>query len=377
MKKLITILTLLLVSAISYGWTIKESKQDEDFKVIVNDGGVFKEALKVTGSTGAVTLGASGSTDNLVLNGTYSSSVSSDSSVGWSVRNTSTGTSAEAQFSVVPDGSSLGMRIGVAGSGNTASTLHSASRPFLTTQSGNGMVISVNNANGPIRFATGGIATTNERGSVNNAGTWTIGPDNGSSLTHVIQSGTETALTLNSRGAGTDSYINLFSSNARVWSFGYDQGTGSFIFNQGSGVFGGNALVSITSAGNISATNITALNTTVTSFSGATGTVTVYCAKSGNIVTLSLKFAITKDGSAGIPTSDAIPVGCEPATRHWLPINFRLNGTAGIRTMRFDSDGTIGWYGGDTLGNIPASNTVQTESSGAQYISVSYNNLAP
>jgi hypothetical protein len=60
MKKLSLFLSIFLISILSVAWTIKESKQDEDFKIIVNDGGVFKEALTVVGSTGAVKVGADG-----------------------------------------------------------------------------------------------------------------------------------------------------------------------------------------------------------------------------------------------------------------------------------------------------------------------------
>lgn len=56
MKKLSFYFTILalLTASLSYGWTIKESKQDEDVKIIVNDGGTFKEALTVDGATGDV-----------------------------------------------------------------------------------------------------------------------------------------------------------------------------------------------------------------------------------------------------------------------------------------------------------------------------------
>lgn len=55
------------------GYVIKETKQDEDFSIYVNDGGTMKQAIKVTGSTGAVTLGASGETGTQSVNaGTFS-----------------------------------------------------------------------------------------------------------------------------------------------------------------------------------------------------------------------------------------------------------------------------------------------------------------
>jgi hypothetical protein len=99
--------------------------------------------------------------------------------------------------------------------------------------------------------AGSGLVTTNERKIARALadGTWNLGPTVGGSLTHVIQSGTETALTINSVGATADAYINLNSNAARVWSFGYDQGTTSFVFNQGSGVFGGNNVGRISSGG--------------------------------------------------------------------------------------------------------------------------------
>jgi hypothetical protein len=60
MKRLLLPLFAIFLTAQAYAWTIKESKQDEDFKVIVNDGGSFKEALTVVGSTGQVKVGADG-----------------------------------------------------------------------------------------------------------------------------------------------------------------------------------------------------------------------------------------------------------------------------------------------------------------------------
>lgn len=43
--------------------------QDGDLKLKVNDGGTIKDAIKLTGSTGAVTIGASGETATHVING--------------------------------------------------------------------------------------------------------------------------------------------------------------------------------------------------------------------------------------------------------------------------------------------------------------------
>jgi hypothetical protein len=94
-----------------------------------------------------------------------------------------------------------------------------------------------------------GNPTRIQVGEVNEVGQWLLGPNTGSNVTHVIQSGTETALTINSVGATADAYINLNSNAARVWSFGYDQGTTSFVFNQGSGTFGGNNVGYISAAG--------------------------------------------------------------------------------------------------------------------------------
>lgn len=60
MKKLSLFFSIFLISILSVAWTIKESKQDEDVQIIVNDGGTFKEAIKVEGSNASVILGPVG-----------------------------------------------------------------------------------------------------------------------------------------------------------------------------------------------------------------------------------------------------------------------------------------------------------------------------
>jgi len=72
MKKLLLPLLAIFLTAQAYAWTIKESKQDEDVKVIVNDGGTFKEALTVTGATGATSfLGPINSATTTGLSATF------------------------------------------------------------------------------------------------------------------------------------------------------------------------------------------------------------------------------------------------------------------------------------------------------------------
>lgn len=160
MKILNVIFAFLFISNVSFAAdrVIINPESGGDLKIKINKGGTATDALVVSGATG-----------------TFNSTINDNTTLQWALRNTSTGTSAVAQFAVQPDGSTLGMKIGVAGSANSSTTLHSASRPYLSTSSGNGLVISVDNANGPIKFATGGIATTNERGSISNTGIWTIG----------------------------------------------------------------------------------------------------------------------------------------------------------------------------------------------------------
>jgi hypothetical protein len=72
MKKLfLPILAIFLTSQV-YAWTIKESKQDEDVQIIVNDGGTFKEAIKVEGSDASVILGpVGGGSEQLISHDLY------------------------------------------------------------------------------------------------------------------------------------------------------------------------------------------------------------------------------------------------------------------------------------------------------------------
>ena len=128
-----------------------------------------------------------------------------------------------------------------------------------------------------------------------------------------------------------------------------------------------------TFSGNITASNVaqTAFATT-TSFSGATGTITVFASRTGDTVTLSLKFSLTKDGVTGVPTSDAVPVGFRPSARTWFVVINQINSTAGANGMRIDSNGRIGWYSNSTLSNVPAAATVTTPGGGTEFCCVSY-----
>ncbi len=69
MKRLLLLLSLLASPALAGERVIVNPDVDGDIKLKVNDGGVIKDAVKVTGSTGLVTLGATGETGTHSVNG--------------------------------------------------------------------------------------------------------------------------------------------------------------------------------------------------------------------------------------------------------------------------------------------------------------------
>lgn len=74
MRKLLTLLTLLLVASIAGGWIIKETKSNEDVKLYTSPSGTPTLAMTITGSTGNVSFakGVSESTTNNATTGTIS-----------------------------------------------------------------------------------------------------------------------------------------------------------------------------------------------------------------------------------------------------------------------------------------------------------------
>jgi len=235
LSKAFVISSLLLVAAVASGYVIKEGGLDTDFSIFVNDGGTPKEAIKVTGSTGAVTLGASGDTVRhtgngasldvrvdsgspafrLNRNGTQAFWLESAGTDNLTFYNgagsTQYGSIASGVWSIGVDfarnfvNGSMSLREGAAGSTSTQLHLMTGSSaaptgsPFIqssdganaqygiaeTGTEGGHLIIGARETNARSIFFVTGTPTRAKVGEINESGAWLIGPTGGA--THVIQ----------------------------------------------------------------------------------------------------------------------------------------------------------------------------------------------
>jgi hypothetical protein len=106
----------------------------------------------------------------------------------------------------------------------------------------------------------------------------------------------------------------------------------------------------------------------------ASFSITMYLTRIGNIVIGTMKFKLTKDGTANqVTISGLIPSGFRPAQRQVIsyPMNYHGGGSQNAAAY-VDTDGDLLLFRGSDLGAFAASGVSNTAGSGSYYVNFTY-----